>query len=141
MSEETQTNYSYTLQTTFGPEYVWLSANLDAVANSPLDDADKQVVLESAKWLRDVPRTPGQYMLERGLSDIWNRSVFDGVSTRVAIDRQVVTINREMEKKMIEFGFIDIEGNILKEFKVRDIDWIYKQLEEQGYSQEGIANE
>ncbi len=141
MSEETQTNYSYTLQTTFGPEYVWLSANLDAVANSPLDDTDKQIILESAKWLRDVPRTPGQYMLERGLSDIWNRSVFNGISTRVAIDRQVVTINREMEKKMIEFGFIDIEGNKLKDFIVRDIDWVYEQLEAHGSTEGAIINE
>ena len=141
MSEETQTNYSYTLQTTFGPEYVWLSANLDAVENSPLDDKDKQIIIESASWLRDVPRTPGQYMLERGLSDIWNRSVFNGMSTRVSIDRQVVSINREMEKKMIEFGFIDIEGNVLKEFNVRDIDWVYEQLEANGYSQEGKMNE
>lgn len=128
MSEEVQTTYSYTLQSTFGPEYVWLSANLDAVNNAPIEENDKQVILESATWLRDVPRTPGQYMLERGLSDIWNRSVFDGNSTRVSVDKQVIGINREIRKKMIEFGFIDEEGNVLKEFIVRDIDWIIEQI-------------
>ena len=128
MSEETQTTYAYLLQSTFGPEFVWLSANLRAVENAPIDDVFRDVIIESAAWMRDIPRTPGQYMLERGLSDIWNRAVFDGVSTRVSIDSQVIRINREIERKMIEFGFIDSDGNILREYRIRDVDWVIEQL-------------
>lgn len=129
MSESVQTTYAYQLQSTFGPEFVWLSANLNAFDNSPIDYADKQVILEQVKWLHDVPRTPGQYMLERGLSDIWNTIVFDGTPTTVAIDRQVLIINREIERKMIEFGYIDEEGNVLKEYIIRDVEWIQEQMD------------
>ncbi len=126
---EVQTTYSYNLQSTFGEEFVWLSGNTEALANAPIDNSDKQVILESIDWIRDVPRTPGQYMLERGLSDIWYKGVFDDYSTRFIVDVQTLTINREIERKMIEFGFIDEDGNQLKEFVIRDLDWVLEQIE------------
>ena len=129
MSTETQTQFAYTLQSTFGPEFLWLSGNLEAVESSPLDNNDKQIILDQIKWLRDVPRTPGQYMLERGLSNIWNTVTFDGTPVRVAIDRETIIINREIKKKMIEFGYIDIDGNIIKPYIIRDVDWIQEQMD------------
>jgi ABC-type glycerol-3-phosphate transport system substrate-binding protein len=129
MSTETQTEFAYTLQSMYGPEFLWLSGNINAVESSPLDNADKAIILEQIKWLRDVPRTPGQYMLERGLSDIWNNVTFDGVPVRVAIDTQVIIIDREIKRKMIEFGYLDNEGNVLKEYTIRDVDWIQEQID------------
>lgn len=129
MSTETQTAFSYNLQSTYGPEYVWLSANLEAVANSPIEYDDKLVILEQSRWLNDVPRTPGQYMLERGMSDIWNTTVFDGTPVRIAIDRQKQTIDREIRRKMIEFGFLDRNGNVIRPYVVYDVDWIREQIE------------
>ncbi|MGD9909214.1 MAG: ABC transporter substrate-binding protein [Candidatus Izemoplasmatales bacterium] len=128
LSTETQTEFAFALQSTYGPEYVWLSGNINAVANSPIDAADKEVILEQVTWLVDVPRTPGQYMLERGLSDIWNKVTFDGVSVRVAIDNQVLTINREIFKKMVEFGYIDSAGNVLVPYTIRDTAWVKEQM-------------
>jgi len=129
MSTETQTEFAYTLQSMYGPEFLWLSGNINAVESSPLDNTDKAIILEQIKWLRDVPRTPGQYMLERGLSDIWNNVTFDGVPVRVAIDTQVIIIDREIKRKMIEFGYLDNEGNVLKEYTIRDVDWIQEQID------------
>ncbi len=128
LSTETQTEFAFALQSTYGPEYVWLSGNINAVANSPIDAVDKEVILEQVTWLVDVPRTPGQYMLERGLSDIWNTVTFDGTSIRVAIDSQVLTINREITKKMVEFGYIDSLGNILVPYTIRDTAWVLEQI-------------
>jgi ABC-type glycerol-3-phosphate transport system substrate-binding protein len=128
METETQTNFAYNLQSTYGPEYVWLSANLTAVANSPIEYEDKLVILEQSKWLNDVPRTPGQYMLERGMSDIWNTTVFDGTPVRIAIDRQKQTIDREIRRKMIEFGFLDINGDVIRPYQVFDVEWIKEQI-------------
>ncbi len=129
MSTPTQSEFAYTLQSTYGPEYLWLSGNIEAVQSSPIDNEDKQIILEQISWLRDVPRTPGQYMLERGLSDIWNTVTFDGTPVRVAIDRQVIVINREIARKMVEFGYLDNEGNVLKEYTIRDVDWIQEQID------------
>lgn len=129
-SEEAQSEFAYTLQSTYGPEFLWLSGNLDAVASSPIDNEDKQIILEQIKWLRDVPRTPGQYMLERGLSNIWNTVTFEGTPVRVAIDREVIVINREIKRKLVEFGYLDSEGNVLKEYTIRDVDWIQMKMDE-----------
>ena len=132
LSEEIQTEYAFTLQSTYGPLFMWLPSNLDAVANSSLDERDKQVILEQVKWLRDVPRTPGQYMTERSLSDIWNMIVFDGVSAQVAIDSKLIIIQREMKRKMIEYGFLDEDGRQIKPYVIRDIDWVVEQIETKG---------
>jgi ABC-type glycerol-3-phosphate transport system substrate-binding protein len=129
MSEETQTAFSYNLQSAYGPTYVWLSANLNAVANSNLDAYDKRIILDQVQWLRDVPRTPGQYMLERGLSQIWNSAIFSGTPARSAIDEQIIVIERELRRKMAQFNYIDTQGNILKPYTIRDIDWIEGQIE------------
>jgi ABC-type glycerol-3-phosphate transport system substrate-binding protein len=132
MSTEAQTEFAYTLQATYGPEFLWLSGNIEAVQNSPLDNDDKQIILEQIRWLRDVPRTPGQYMLERGLSNIWNTVTFDQVPVRVAIDREVIIINREIRRKLIEFGYLDPEGNVIREYIIRDVDWIQEQIDGAG---------
>jgi ABC-type glycerol-3-phosphate transport system substrate-binding protein len=130
MSTETQTEFSFLLQSTYGPEFVWLSGNLEAVQNSPIDPKDLAIILEQVKWLVDVPRTPGQYMLERGLSDIWNQVTFDGTPIRVAIDDQVLKINREITKKMVEFGYLDAEGNVLVPYTIRDTAWVNAQIDQ-----------
>jgi len=127
-SETVQTMYSLDLQSTFGPEFMWLSANLAAASNSTLDHNHLDVMLESATWLRDVPRIPGHYMLERGLSNIWNQAVFGGVSTRVAIDREIIGVDRELRRKMTEFGFLDEHGNVIRPYHVREIDWVIEQI-------------
>ncbi len=132
MSTETQSEFAFALQSTYGPEFVWLSGNIEAVENSPIDSTDKAVIIEQVKWLADIPRTPGQYLLERGLSDIWNQVTFDGTPIRVAIDDQVLKINREITKKMIEFGYLNEKGEVLKPFTVRDISWIQSQVDAAG---------
>ncbi len=128
-STPTQTSFAYALQSTYGPEYVWLSSNLDAVKNAPIDAADKQVILEQFKWINDVPRLPGGYMLERSLSDIWNATVLSGKPIRVAIDMQKITVDREIKRKMIEFGYLNADGSVAKPYVIRGVDWIQAQID------------
>ncbi len=130
MSVDTQTEFAYTLQSTYGPEYLWLSGNQTAVKQSPIDNKDKEIIFEMFSWLRDVPRTPGQYMLERGLSDVWNEVTFYDTPIRVAVDEQVLNINREITRKMIEFGYLDTDGvTRLKPYNIRDVAWIKEQMD------------
>jgi len=128
-STETQTSFAYSLQSTYGPEYVWLSSNLEAVKNAPIEAADKQVILQQFNWINDVPRLPGGYMLERSLSDIWNTTVLEGTPIRVAIDMQKITVDREIKRKMIEFGYLNADGSIAKPYVIRGVDWIQAQID------------
>ena len=127
LSEETQTNYAFSLYTNY--RILHLSSNLKALRNLPIEDKDLRVILESVLWLRDVPRSPGQYLLERGLSDIWNTMVFDGTPAQVAIDKQVIEIQREFKKKMTEFGYLNNAGEQVKPYVVHEVDWITEQIE------------
>jgi hypothetical protein len=53
--------------------------------------------------------------------------VNDGVSAQVAIDDKVIDINREIKKKMKELGYYDEQGNLIKSYVLRDVDWIISQ--------------
>lgn len=46
MSEETQTEFAYTLQSTLGNEYMWNSANVAAFMNSPWPTEHKKIIAE-----------------------------------------------------------------------------------------------
>ncbi len=129
---DTQVTYTYTLRSTYGKQFFWMPSNLDALADAPIDQADKDVILEQVTWLRDVTRTPGQYLVERSISDIWNTMVLDGTSAQVAVDEKTIDINREIKKKMTELGFYDEAGNLKKSFVIRDIDWIAEQMKKAG---------
>ncbi|MCL2092726.1 MAG: extracellular solute-binding protein [Treponema sp.] len=127
LSEETQTDFAFSLFSSF--RIFYLPSNINALGNIPIDDNHKQTILESVAWLRDAPRSPGQYLLERGLSDIWNTIVFDGTPVRVAIDRQVIEIQREFRRKMTEFGYLNSQGEQVVPYVVREIDWIIDQID------------
>ena len=126
---DTQVEYTYTLRSTYGDTYFWLPSNLDALEQAPIDQEDKEVIMDMVEWVRDVPRTPGQYLLERSISDIWNAMVLDGTSAQVAADEKCIDINREIRKKMQELGFYDEAGNLLKPYVIRDVDWIQEQMD------------
>ncbi|MBM7553188.1 extracellular solute-binding protein [Thalassobacillus pellis] len=127
MSKETQTEFATSLQTLFGPEYMWNTANLDAFAQLPLPEEHKQVVLEQWKYLREVPKTPYAYMVEREISNVWNRVVFEGENVRAAVDDSVIRINREMRRKLEEFGYME-NGKVVKPYKIPTIETIERWL-------------
>jgi hypothetical protein len=67
-------------------------------------------------------------MQEREISNAWNRIVFNGVNPRIAIDDSIVIINREIARKMEEFGYIQ-NGVKVKEFNVPTIDMVRRWME------------
>lgn len=129
LGHEVQAEYAHTLQSTYGSENMWLPANLEAIGDCALPTEHKLAILEQLSYLRDVPRTPGQYMLERDLSNIWNAIAVDGKAVQPAIDEKILEINREITKKMTDLGYLDNEGNLLREYNVRDVDWIQENIE------------
>lgn len=117
MSTETQTDFQQQLVFNYGLEYLWNSANLEAFRFSAIPEEHRKVILAQWEWLQEPVKLPGSYMQERELSNAWNRIVFDGVNPRVAIDSSVIIINREITRKMEEFGYLE-NGVRVKEFKI-----------------------
>ena len=138
MSTSIQERYTESLQAIYGPSVVWFSANLDAANSLPVDLEVKEVVLKQVKWIIDLQQIPGQYMLERGLSDIWNTVVFGKsssgeatgkVTISEAIDIEKVLVDREVQRKMEEFGYYDTNKNTSKKpYVMRDYQWVESQF-------------
>ncbi len=137
---DTQVRYTYSLRSTYGDVYFWLPSNLEALSQAPISQEDKQIIMQMVPYIRDVPRTPGQYLLERSLSDIWNTMVNDGKSAQVAVDEKVIEINREIRRKMQEAGYYSRDGEKLKDYVIRDYDWIDEQ-KHQALTESGVERE
>ena len=127
-STEVQAEFGQTMQIIYGDEYMWMTANVEAFAQLPIDQDDKEVILEFAKNVVDVARVPGTYMLEREISNAFNSIVVDGEDERERIDQAVKTIDREIIRKLEEFGFIDSEGNMIEPYEIPTIESVKKIL-------------
>lgn len=115
-SDNVQLSYAENLMTSLGPEYMWNTANVNAFSEMSWSEEHKSVIIEQWEWIFDTPKTPASYMMEREISNIWNKIVYDGVNTRIAISDSEIIINKEITKKMIEFGFINNQGNVVKPY-------------------------
>ncbi len=127
-STEVQAEFGQTIQITYGDEYMWPTANMEAFMQLPWDTDHKEVIREFAANVVDVARIPGTYLLEREMSNAFNDIVVNGQNEQTRIDKAVKVINREIERKLEEFGYIDSDGNVLKEYKIPTIDSIRKIL-------------
>ncbi len=128
MSTETQVEFQEQLILNYGLEYLWSSANLEAFQYLPIPEEHKDVILAQWEWLQEPVKLPGSYMQERELSNAWNKIVFDGVNPRVAIDNAIIIINREITRKMEEFGYLE-NGVKVKEFKIPTIETVQMWME------------
>lgn len=130
MSAETQTEFIYNLLVTYGDGFLWNSANVEAFSTLPIPQAHIDTILEQWEYLHEVPKVPGGYKLERELSNVWNRVVFDGIDVRSAVDDAKILIARELERKYIEFGYMDKQGNPIKPYTITTIDDVRSWMEE-----------
>ncbi|AMW32283.1 ABC-type glycerol-3-phosphate transport system, substrate-binding protein [Fervidobacterium changbaicum] len=120
MSKDTQVKFARMMVNRYGPTYLWNTANIEAFKELDfIDEKHKKVILEQWKWIREVQRHPGGYMVEREVSNIWNSVVIEGKPLRTSIDRSVILINRELERKLTEFGYI-INGKKIKDYRMYD---------------------
>lgn len=127
-STDVQVEYGQILQTTYGDEYIWNTANMDAFAQLPWDAKHKKVIMEQTEWLLEAPRFPGSYMAERELSNAYNAIVVDGDDLRITLNNAVKRINRETERKLKEFGYISPDGEVIEEYIVPTLDKVQQIL-------------
>ncbi len=135
-SEQTQAEFGNTLQSTYGSEYIWPTANTKAFAQLPIQSSHKKVITEQSKWMTEAPWVLGTYMLERELSNAYITVVVDGTEPRRAMDTAVKRINRETYRKLEEFGYYK-DGVMLKDFKTPNVQVILDILAAAGLKQGG----
>ena len=127
MSTDVQSEFAIRLQTTYGIEYLWNTANLEAFKELPLPKEHIDIILEQWEYALEASRIPGAYMVEREISNAWNEIVFDDKNPRIALDEAAKISDREILYKMEEFGYV-VEGVVVKDYKVPTIynidDWL-----------------
>ena len=130
LSTETQTRFSNGIVGTYGETFMWNTANVEAFKTLPIKKQHIETIIASWEDLYNIPQTPATYIVERGISDAWNAAVFDGVSVRAAISDAVIDINKEIDRKMSEFGFVDNKGNLIERYFVPTPEEIRKWMED-----------
>ena len=115
-SASTQLDYAESLVSAYGPEYLWNTSNQEAFGQMSWDQQHRQTILDQWQWINDTAKTPASYRVERELSNIWNKVVFQGVNLRTAIEDSLIIANKEIRRKMIEFRFMDAQGNPLNPY-------------------------
>lgn len=125
-SKETQLTYSQKMINTYGKKYLWNTANMDAFKELSWDAHDKEVILEQWSYLKEVAKIPGSYIIEREISNIYNQVVFQDKNLRSTVSDSVIKMNKEIRRKMIEFGYMDEYGNKIKQYNYPSAESIEK---------------
>ena len=115
-SADTQLEFSNKMINTYGRKYLWNTANQKAFKQLSWDKDDKAVILEQWSWLREVAKIPGSYIIQREISNIWNQVVFNDANLRSAVSDSIIKQDKEIGRKMQEFGYMDEQGNVLRTY-------------------------
>jgi ABC-type glycerol-3-phosphate transport system substrate-binding protein len=122
LSTDVQYMFADDLENYYGPEFRYFSANLDVVDRQAWNDQAKEVLLRQLKWYKQLPTVPGgSYMTSREIWNAWNRTVLDKLNYREQLDIAIDNITNEMKSKQKELGFINDDGELLKELNIYSI--------------------
>jgi hypothetical protein len=129
LSTSTQTTFANDLQTTYGPQYMWNTANLEAFKQLPWPQADKEAILTQWEQLEEAPQTPAGYMEERQISNIWTNVVINGQDLRAATQNASIIINKEIQSRLGDFGYIQ-SGKLVKPYVIPSVALVEEVLGE-----------
>ena len=130
LSSETQLKYATDLQMKYGPDYIWNTGNHVALAGMSYPLAHKKVILEQWAWQKEALRHPASYILEREVSNAWIAIVTEGEPFQARIDEATLASNREIQRKLTEFGYLDKDGKKVRDYNIHLIDQLIAQREE-----------
>ncbi|NLD26158.1 MAG: extracellular solute-binding protein [Acholeplasmataceae bacterium] len=130
VSTETQVLFAENLVNTLGSRYLWNTANLDAFGNLDWNKEHQAIILKQWESLKEVPRIPGSYMVEREISNTLNNVIFDNANLRSRISDALITMNKEINRKMKEFGYLNSEGEVIKPYYLAKSDLVRRWMDE-----------
>lgn len=129
LSTEIQSRFAYDLQTMYGEEFIWFTANRDAFLSLAIPENHKEIILQQYDWSIEAPNVPGIYMLEREISNAWNKIVLNNTNPRDTLEQSATIVNRELARKLEEFGYLD-GTELIKPYQVPTLNNIDRWLKE-----------
>ncbi len=114
LSTDTQILFADDMESYYGEEFRWFSANQDVIKTQAWPEDAKKVLLAQMAWYKQLPMVPGgSYMTSRELWNAWTRIVIDKKNYRSEIEEAVEDITLELSIKQREMGYIDENGGVL----------------------------
>jgi len=129
LSTEIQSRFAYDLQTMYGEEFIWFTANREAFLSLAIPENHKEIILQQYDWSIEAPNVPGIYMLEREISNAWNKIVLNNTNPRDTLEQSATIVNRELARKLEEFGYLD-GAVLIKPYQVPTLNNIDQWLKE-----------
>ena len=129
LAEDTQLAYANLLKSSYGAEYSWNTANLNAFRQMDYPEEHKEVILRQWQEQKENLRHPANYMVEREVSNIWNNVVVGDKSLVEAVDRAVIRSDREILRKLQEFGYVDENGRLIRAYTTAVVENLRSKLQ------------
>lgn len=100
-----QTEFARNVEVTLGIESRWCSANKQAFLSLDWSREDKRVLQEQWKWVVETPVVLGGAYATRYITNAFTDCVVSGTkSSRDALEKAVININKELKNKQEEYG-------------------------------------
>ncbi|WP_214629551.1 extracellular solute-binding protein [Paenibacillus agaridevorans] len=103
-STDVQLEYGNAIESFYGPEYRWNTANMKAMAAMPWPAEHIAAIKEQNRWNRNVPFLPGGYLLAREMEFAFNRTIVQKIPAKDSLDTSFVAMAREMARKQQDLG-------------------------------------
>ncbi|WP_169082591.1 extracellular solute-binding protein [Paenibacillus sp. PL91] len=105
-SEEVQSQYAKDIESFYGIEFRWNTANVDAMKALTWPSEDLKALQEQARWAKNMPYVPGYYFLTREMEFAWNRTVLEGIPAQESLEQAQLSLQREMNRRQNNFGIM-----------------------------------
>ena len=131
LSSDTQAEYSRRRQTGYGMQYLWNTANEKAFDSLPFTAEQKAVIKTQFASQYEIVNHPASYLVAREIGNVWNNVVISNKTLIDCINDAVILSNREIKRKLQEFGYMDDDGNLIKDYTTDALARLKKMTEEQ----------
>ncbi|MBQ8804466.1 MAG: extracellular solute-binding protein [Tyzzerella sp.] len=131
LSAETQTAFAETMELSYGTEYRWNTANMKAFEETSYPDEHKDVIRVAWENQKENLQHPASYIVEREISNAFTNATVNGDTVIEALDASKLVADREIMRKLKEFGYVDSDGNLERNYPIEVMKDIEAKLKEQ----------
>ena len=131
LSAETQTAFAETMELSYGTEYRWNTANLKSFEETSYPQSHKDVIRVAWEHQKENLQHPASYIVEREISNAFTNATVNGDTVIEALDASKLVADREIMRKLKEFGYVDSEENLVRDYPIQVMEDIQAKLKEQ----------
>jgi len=103
-SAEVQSQYASDIESFYGMEFRWNTANVEAMQSLVWPSEDLETLQEQLRWAKNMPYVPGYYFLAREMEFAWNKTVLEAMPAQEALEAAQLSLQREMRRRQVDFG-------------------------------------